>query len=180
MLGIEGVCERYGVSVDKAAPVKSTGLSIETARQRLIDNGPNILAPPKRKHPIFKFFDCLKNLFNILLIVSGVLCFILYGIDTIANIQQSFVGAFLIFVAFSNAGIEFYNIQKSQSVLDSFLSMVPAKAFALREGKLQNLPAQDLVLGDIVFLRMGDKVPADIVIFASTELKVYISPTLPD
>ncbi|KAJ3128393.1 hypothetical protein HK100_009205 [Physocladia obscura] len=50
--------------------------------------------------------------------------------------------------------------------------MIPSKSQVIRDGKLKNLPAAELVLGDIVFVRMGDKVPADIFIIAATDFKV--------
>lgn len=85
---------------------------------------------------------------------------------------QTYLGAILIFVAFLNAFIEFYQAQKSQAILESFLNMIPAKCTVIRQGKLQPAAAADLVVGDVVFVRMGDKVPADVYVFAASDLKV--------
>lgn len=82
----------------------------------------------------------------------------------------------MIGVSLLNAFIEFYQEQKSQALLDSFLDMVPAKCMAIRDGKVQQIPAADLVVGDVVLIRMGDKVPADLHIFSATDLKVDNSP----
>lgn len=81
------------------------------------------------------------------------------------------MGAILIAVAFLNAFIEFYQQQKSQALLESFLNLIPTKCMAIRDGKLQQFNAAELVVGDVVFIRMGDKTPADLYIFQASELK---------
>lgn len=75
-------------------------------------------------------------------------------------------------VANINAFIEFFQQQKSQALLESFLSMIPAKCMCLRDGKLAQLGASSLVPGDVVFVRMGDKTPADILVFSSSDCHV--------
>lgn len=86
------------------------------------------------------------------------------------------MGAILIGVALLNAFIEFYQEQKSQALLDSFLDMVPARCMVIRDAKVQQIDAADLVIGDVVLVRMGDKVPADLFIFSASDLKVDNSP----
>ena len=49
------------------------------------ETGPNILTPPKRRHPILKYLDCVASLFNLLLILAGILDYILLAIDFEAN-----------------------------------------------------------------------------------------------
>jgi len=60
-------------------------LSSEVAAQRLIENGPNILAPPKQVSPFVKFLHCLTSLFNLLLILAGILNYVLLAIDPAGN-----------------------------------------------------------------------------------------------
>ena len=75
-------------------------------------------------------------------------------------------------VAFINASIEFYQHQKSQALLESFLNMIPARCMCLRDGKLAQMEASNLVPGDVVFVRMGDKTPADVLVFSASDCKV--------
>jgi len=82
------------------------------------------------------------------------------------------MGAILIAVALVNAFIEFYQQQKSQALLESFLNMIPAKCACLRDGNLSQMDAASLVPGDVVFAQMGDKTPADILIFSASDCKV--------
>ena len=86
--------------------------------------------------------------------------------------MQTYLGAILIIVANINAFIEFYQQQKSQALLDSFLNMIPANCMAFRDGKLTQLAASSLVPGDVVFVRMGDKTPADMLVFSASDCKV--------
>ena len=71
-----------------------------------------------------------------------------------------------------NAGIQYYQMQKSASILESFLNMIPQQCYVLREGKLLQIEASNLVPGDVILVKMGDKVPADLFIFAAVDLKV--------
>ncbi|CAG8505097.1 15190_t:CDS:2 [Racocetra fulgida] len=136
LLSPEEVAERYHMDINTVKPSESYGLSENHAHDLLNKNGPNILTPPKKKHPII------------------------------------YLGAVLIGVAFLNAFIEFYQLQKSAAILESFLSLIPQKCHVIREGKLLQVEASTLVQGDIVLVRMGDKVPADLFIFAATDMKV--------
>jgi sodium/potassium-transporting ATPase subunit alpha len=63
----------------------SKGLTAQQAANVLAATGPNILTPPKRRHPILKYLDCVTSLFNLLLIVAGILDYILLAIDFEAN-----------------------------------------------------------------------------------------------
>lgn len=56
--------------------------------------------------------------------------------------------------------------------MESFLNMIPAKCMCLRDGKLAKIEASSLVPGDIVYVRMGDKNPADILLFSASDCKV--------
>ncbi|KAI7868896.1 hypothetical protein BDF14DRAFT_1789061 [Spinellus fusiger] len=172
LLSIEECATRFQTHVDQTKPSDSHGLTLAQAQEILARTGPNVLSPPKKRHPILKYFDCVVKLFNLLLILAGILDYILLGIDFEANFQNTYLGAILIGVALLNAFIEFYQEQKSAALLESFLNMIPAKCMVIRDRKLQQIDAATLVLGDVVFIRMGDKVPADLYIFAATELKV--------
>ncbi|KAF9408941.1 hypothetical protein BGZ94_002142, partial [Podila epigama] len=166
------IAARLGVSIDAAKASNSKGLESTVASQRLAENGPNILSPPKQVSPFVKFIHCLTSLFNIMLVVAGILTYILVAVDPEGNKINIYLGAILIVVAFLNASIEFYQAQKSEAILQSFLNLMPQKCHVIRDQKVVQVHAADLVLGDVVYLRMGDKVPADIMIFACSDMKV--------
>ncbi|KAK7037531.1 hypothetical protein VNI00_011023 [Paramarasmius palmivorus] len=164
--------EKLETSIDTKDPAQSYGLTAAEAKARLANNGPNVLTPPKKKSALRKYFDRLMTMFNILLIVAGILEYILLGIDFKDNFANTYLGGILIAVAFLNAFIDWYQIQKSEAILASFLAMIPPSCHVSREGTLTSIPAADLVNGDVVLVRVGDKTPADLVIFAATDLKV--------
>ncbi|KAJ3517123.1 hypothetical protein NLJ89_g701 [Agrocybe chaxingu] len=134
---------------DVKDPAQSYGLAADQVEQRLQENGPNVLTPPKKKSVFRKFLDRLFTMFNILLMIAGVLEYVLLGIDFHGNFQNTYLGGILILVAFINASIDFYQIQKSEAILASFLAMIPPSC-----------------------RRSGDKIPADLLLFSSTDLRV--------
>lgn len=68
----------------------------EQAAVTLKEHGLNVLTPPKKRHPILKYFDCVVKLFNLLLILAGILDYILLAIDYKNN--------------FANVSLNFYNL----------------------------------------------------------------------
>lgn len=84
----EEVSGKYGTSINMNKPAESLGLDTQKADQLLQEHGPNVLTPPKKRHPFLKYLDYLTSLFNLLLIVAGVLEYILLGIDFKANFQN--------------------------------------------------------------------------------------------
>ena len=84
----QDVAERYKTSINMEKPGQSFGLTGQQAEQLLHEHGPNILTPPKKRHPILKYLDCLTSLFNLLLILAGILEYILLGISFKNNFQN--------------------------------------------------------------------------------------------
>ena len=58
----------------------------------------------------------------------------------------------MIAAAFLNASIEFYQLQKSEAILASFLAMIPLSCCFVRDGSITSIAAADLVKGDVVLL----------------------------
>jgi sodium/potassium-transporting ATPase subunit alpha len=88
LMAHQDVAERYKTNINMKSPGDSLGLTTQQAEQLLLEHGPNVLTPPKRRHWILKFWDCLKSLFNLLLILAGILEYILLGIDFKDNFQN--------------------------------------------------------------------------------------------
>ncbi|KAJ7272951.1 aminophospholipid-transporting P-type ATPase [Mycena rebaudengoi] len=158
--------ETLVTSIDTKDPGSSHGLTAAEAAARLQQDGPNILTPPHKRSPFRQF--------NVLLIFAGILEYILLGIDFKNNFANTYLGGILIAVAFLNAFIDCKCclVQKSEAILASFLAMIPPSCRVVRDGNILSIAAADLVKGDVVLLRAGDKTPADLVIFSSTDLKV--------
>ncbi|KAI8093524.1 uncharacterized protein BX664DRAFT_278550 [Halteromyces radiatus] len=171
LLSHEECAAKYNTLINVEKPASSQGLTTAAATAIASETGLNILSPPKKRHPILKYFDCLLNLFNLLLVFAGILNYILLAIDFQGNFQNTYLGAIYIGVALLNAFIEFYQEYKSSNMMEQFMNMLASKSTCIRDGKMVQIDASQLVVGDVVLIRMGDKVPADVFIFAG-EIKV--------
>ena len=79
----------------------------------------------------------------------------------------------IIAVMMLNIGIGFYQEYNSESTMDALKKMSSPVARVLRDGgQVQQVPAVDLVLGDVVLLEEGDQVPADLRLLDAVNLLV--------
>ncbi|KAI0244812.1 hypothetical protein L0F63_001869 [Massospora cicadina] len=160
------VCRMYNSDANPDKPGGSKGLSeLNQSKAREV-YGVNILTPAEKRSAFAQFAKCLLSLFNILLLVAGVLCFILLAIDPVNNFLNSYLGSILIIVAFINALVEFVQLRKSAAILDLLPQHDPIPV----PHRPRRRP--DLTPGDVVFVRMGDKVPADLLLFCAVDIKV--------
>jgi sodium/potassium-transporting ATPase subunit alpha len=118
---IDEISKMYSVSIDQSKPAASSGLSKSQVAERLEKYGLNRLTPPKKKHPILVYLGYVLGLFNLMLVVAGVASLIIFGLNPADNKSLVYIGVILIVVAFLNSFIEFYQVQKSQAILESFL-----------------------------------------------------------
>lgn len=88
LLPHQDVADRYKTSINIKKADESLGLTSQQAEQLLRDHGPNVLTPPKMRHPFLKYLDCLSSLFNLLLILAGILEYILLGVNYKDNFQN--------------------------------------------------------------------------------------------
>jgi sodium/potassium-transporting ATPase subunit alpha len=88
LMAHQDVAERYKTRINIEKPGESLGLTSQQAEQLLHEHGPNVLTPPKKRHPFLKYLDCLSSLFNLLLILAGILEYILLAIDFKDNFQN--------------------------------------------------------------------------------------------
>lgn len=164
-IGAEELCQRLSVS-------PTVGLDNEAVRRRIDRNGKNVFAPAKR-HYWKKILRYLFGDFCSILWI-GVIVFMIswrpLGDPPQAyNLALAIVVLIVILVQASFSAFQDWSTQK---VMNSIMSFLPGEAFILRDGSLASIPASDLVVGDIVHLTMGQKVPADMrIIDASADLK---------
>lgn len=84
-MSFEEVATNFESKLNVEEPLKSEGLSSSEAEARLLKNGKNEITPPKRTPLIIKYLHALSGIFNVMLLVSGILAFILYAIDSSDN-----------------------------------------------------------------------------------------------
>lgn len=81
-------------------------------------------------------------------------------------------GAIMLVVVVVSGAFSYFQDRSSARIMDSFKKMVTHQATVIRDGKVKNIPAENLVRGDIVLIKFGSKVPADVRIIESFGMKV--------
>jgi sodium/potassium-transporting ATPase subunit alpha len=88
LLPLHDVAEKYKTRINLEKPGESLGLAGQQAEALLQEHGLNVLTPPKKRHPFLKYLDYLSGLFNLLLIMAGLMEYILLAINFKGNFQN--------------------------------------------------------------------------------------------
>ena len=174
LLSVPGLMTRFGTRLDLNNPRQSAGLSEKDAAERLARDGPNALTPPKETSEIVKYFSHYADPFMLLLILSGTLSCIAYGIDKSQTINL-WIGIVLYVVVILSSTFAYVQSGKASAVMKAFKNMLPKLCHVVRDGRVQDIPAENLVVGDIVRVGGGDQVPADLRLIYCNDLKVEVS-----
>lgn len=151
------------------------GLTNQEAKIRLERDGPNMLSPPKVTPWYIKLLKQFLNFFAILLQLASALCFIAYGLDQEAK-DNLYLGIVLYAVVIITAIFSFFQEFKSEKTMEKFKNFLPPKSVVRRDGRVNEIDAADLVVGDVIEIKLGDKIPADIRLVSNQKLKVDNSP----
>ena len=104
------------------------------------------------------------------------LCFLSYGILCATYEDPSddnlYLGIVLAIVITVTAIFSYYQESKSSKIMESFKNMVPQYALCIRDGEKRTIKAEELTVGDIIEVKFGDRLPADIRILESRAFKV--------
>jgi len=152
-------------SVDALAILHSSdkGLAQAEADVRLNKYGPNLLAEAKTRSPFLRFLSqCHNVLIYVLMAAACITAFLGHWIDS----------GVIFGVVLINAIIGFIQEGKAEDALRAIKQMLSSEALVMRDGKRITIPAQDLVVGDVIFLQSGDKVPADCRLVNTKNLKI--------
>jgi P-type Ca2+ transporter type 2C len=141
----------------------ASGLSADEARQRLILTGPNELESEKKTPAILVFGrQFLSPLIYVLLVAAG-----------ISLAVRHFIDAVVVFgVLLVNAAIGYFQETQAEKSMEALLEMAAPRAKVKRNRSIEQIPAREIVPGDIVTLEAGDKVPADLRLLEASSLKI--------
>ena len=144
------------------------GLTSAEAQKRLEENGKNKLAAAKGKSLIRRFLEQLADPMIIILLVAAAISGVLAVVE-----NEGFTDVIIILaVVLINAVLGVYQESKAEKAIEALQEMSAATSKVLRDGKVQIIHSEDLVVGDIILLEAGDAVPADARILENASLKV--------
>lgn len=144
------------------------GLSDAEAVERLGKNGKNKLAQVKKDSILKRFIQQLIDPMILILIVAA-------GISAVlASFENEFPSDVIIIliVVLINAILGVYQESKAEAAIEALAEMSAATSKVMRDGKIEIVKSEDLVVGDVILLEAGDSVPADARIFECASIKV--------
>merc|ERR1712001_798395 len=146
------------------------------AEKGLEEHGRNELTPPPTTPEWVKFCQNLFSGFACLLWVGAILCFVAYSIQATAYEEPPddnlYLGVVLTAVVTVTGIFSYYQESKSAKIMESFKNLVPQYALVRRDGEKISISAAELTLGDIVEVKFGDRVPADLRVLEARGFKV--------
>jgi len=156
----------YALPVDdvfQRLATKQEGLSAEVAAQRLAEHGPNELQAARHISPWEILFEQFKNVLIIILIIATALsAFLGEGVDAIA------IAVIVLFAV----GLGFVQEYRAERAIEALRQMAAPTAAVVRNGEEEEIPAREVVPGDQIILRAGDKIPADARLIEAVNLQV--------
>jgi len=159
-MDVESVLEQLSTSADE-------GLSEDEVKKRLEEYGENRIPEKKKRSELMRFLLHFHNvLIYVLIAAAGITAAMEHWIDTFV----------ILAVVLVNATIGYIQEGKAEKALEGIRKMLSLEALVVRGGKRRKVNAEQIVPGDIVQLRSGDKIPADIRIVQAKNLRVEESP----
>ena len=142
------------------------GLTNKEAEERRTRSGLNELPATKKIYPLLIFIRQFRSWF----------IYILFAASFISFFSSKIVdGSVILGIVFLNAFIGFVQENRAERTVQALSTLIEPKATALRNRETDVVPARDLVPGDIILLRSGDRVPADARIIHCREFKTQES-----
>ncbi len=144
------------------------GLSTKEAERRL-QNGKNILKEGKKKSKLALFFSQFKDLMTLILIaaacLSGALAFVTGDMGEMADT------AILLCIILLNAAVGFLQQYRADRAIEHLKELSKSTAKVVRDGRLIEIDASGLAVGDVVELAEGDRVPADCRVISAEDFR---------
>ena len=144
------------------------GLTGAEAQRRLTRDGKNKLAEAKKDSLFKRFLSQMADPMILVLIaaaaVSGVTSF--YAGESFADV------IIILAVVVINALLGMYQESKAEKAIEALQEMAAATSRVLRDGRIEQVKSEELVVGDVVLLEAGDAVPADGRIIECASMKI--------
>lgn len=139
------------------------GLTQVEAEKRLIEYGPNEISITQKNSALKLFLNQFKNILTIILIIAAIVSIV---------VQEAIEAILIITIVLASAILGFFQEYRAEKALEALRNMLNPSATLVRDGKTVMIQSREIVPGDIIILKEGDKLPADGRVIQSTNLKI--------
>ena len=153
--------------VFKEVQSSPSGLSSQEAASRLEKYGANTLQEGKKKSLLEKFVDQFKDFMILVLLVAAVVSMFAHPGD-----PDPTDAIIILAVVLLNAVLGVFQESKAEEAIEALKKMASPVASVLRDGHVEHIKGEDIVVGDVVILEAGDVVPADMRLFEVSTVKI--------
>ena len=153
--------------VFKEVQSSPSGLSSQEAASRLEKYGANTLQEGKKKTLLEKFVDQFKDFMILVLLVAAVVSMFAHQGD-----PDPTDAIIILAVVLLNAVLGVFQESKAEEAIEALKKMASPVASVLRDGHVEHIKGEDIVVGDVVILEAGDVVPADMRLFEVNTVKI--------
>jgi sodium/potassium-transporting ATPase subunit alpha len=136
-------------------------LTLDQITRKLETFGENTLTEKKAMPWYIAFLKVMTGFFALLLWFGGILCFIGYA-ATPTDVSNLYLGIVLFAVVIITGCFSYYQSSKSAALMAQFKNFIPPKALVIRDGNELGIEASKLVPGDLVRVKGGENIPADL------------------
>jgi len=168
------IIEATREEIFKLLDTSDSGLKEEEAKQRLLHFGYNEIKEIRRIPLVLKFLRQFTHFLAIILWLASVLAFVSDYIHPGEGMRH--LGFAIIGVIFINAVFAFAQEYKAEKAIEKLRLMLPFYVKVIRDGIQKEIPAREVVPGDLIILSEGDKIPADARVIESNFLTVNNAP----
>lgn len=160
---VEGVMQKL--------QTREAGLTKEEARKRLEENGRNELEKAGKKSILRRFAEQLVNPMILVLLAAAAVSVAIAVMEG-GNLNEYAEAAIILAVVILNSVLGVFQESKAEKAIEALQEMSAATAKVRRNGEVRQIPAGELVVGDVVLIEAGDSIPADLRLLHSASLKV--------
>ncbi len=156
----------YNSSIEdvfKTLGSRQGGLTADEAAERLEKYGLNQLEGRKKSSAVVRFLSQFLSPLIYVLLVAVIISFV------VGHYTDAWV---ILGVLILNAIIGYVQESKAEQAMEALMKLASPKASVRRDGRQKEIPASEIVPGDIILLQAGDKVPADCRLFEASNLKI--------
>lgn len=153
--------------VFKEVQSSPSGLSSQEAASRLEKYGANTLQEGKKKTLLEKFVDQFKDFMILVLLVAAVVSMFAHQGE-----PDPTDAIIILAVVLLNAVLGVFQESKAEEAIEALKKMASPVASVLRDGHVEHIKGEDIVVGDVVILEAGDVVPADMRLFEVNTVKI--------